>query len=121
MNVSLLDQNADYMAVRFIQDPNNVEDRQLMIYEKITDGYLAFCNRIKRQGRIGEDLVSHFEAFSLTLRLYGHRCLLESPGFCVLKHANRHLALPFGSKLKPLLRHEKKRQRTLWSGIGLPG
>jgi len=26
MNVSLLDQNAHYMPVGFVQDPNNVED-----------------------------------------------------------------------------------------------
>jgi hypothetical protein len=48
MNVSLLDQNTHYVSVRFIQDPNNVGDRQVMICEKITDGHLAFGGRVKR-------------------------------------------------------------------------
>jgi len=79
-NVSLLDQNSDYVSVRFIQHPNNVGNRQVMICEKITDGHVAFGDRVKRGGRMGEDLVGHLEAFSLKMfRLCGHRFLLGFP------------------------------------------
>ena len=82
MNVSLLDQNTDYVSVRFIQHPNNVGNRQVMICEKITDSHLAFGDRVKRGGRMREDLVGHLEAFSLKMfRLCGHRFLLGFPGF----------------------------------------
>ena len=82
MNVSLLDQNTDYVSVRFIQHSNNVGNRQVMICEEITDGHLAFGNRVRRGGRIGEDFVGHLEAFSLNMfRLCGHRFLLGFPGF----------------------------------------
>jgi len=91
VNASLLDQSTDYVSVRFIQHPNNVGDRQAMICEKITDSQLAFGGRVERRGRIGKDLVSHLEAFSLrTFGLFGHYCLLGFLGFCLLKLANRH-------------------------------
>jgi len=66
-NISLLDQNIDDVSVRFIQHPDNVGDRQVMIREKIADRHLAFGDRVKRGGGVGEDFVSHLEAVSLKM------------------------------------------------------
>ena len=47
VNVSLLNQNADYVAVCFIQNPNNIGDGQFVIREEIADGHLALGDFVK--------------------------------------------------------------------------
>ena len=47
VNVSLLNQNTDYVAVCFVQHPNNIRDGQFVIREEITNGNLALGDLVK--------------------------------------------------------------------------